>query len=492
MMVGLVRPSAPAFIRYTVDGSEPTASSPRYEAPIPVTRSTEIKAKQYDPQWPGERNESRVVSARFVKVSAPAGLATPPENTEAGVLARVYEKKTVMWNNRGFFDAARMMLPDLSRETPLSITKTNDFQLPQVVPTRPVTEQAKGFYRFTGWFQAQAPGTYEFAVDSCGPVLLEVAKQTVIESTGIFHQQQSVRRGEAVLEVGWHPFDLIVCDPLFWNINTVDPMPFHVQVRHEFGSFSAIPARDLRCQTAGSTLTPEPALPHQAAVKPPLWLEPGLILSVYDRDGKNRELDYLEVDALRPLRGEPVNRLETNLKPGLVRRYDGWFHAPTDGLYTFNLPARRNENARLGELRAAYQNQLRIDQTIVVQRGIAGRRPVTPIQLEAGWHTLSLRLGASPAVGSVTYPDGQTLPLTADLLSRPAWVQVRPSGRRDARSLYELYAPTQISLSLPEGREGEIRYTRNGNPPGPQDTLYTKPFTVEADTTITASAFVRG
>ena len=97
------------------------------------------------------------------------------------------------------------------------------------------------------------------------------------------------------------------------------------------------------------------------------------------------------------MRSAAVNRLETNLKPGLVRVYRGWFKAPTDGIYTWDTPARRAESVALGELRSAYQNQLRVGNEIVVQRGVAGRYPLRQVGLRAGWHPMELRLGASPA-----------------------------------------------------------------------------------------------
>ena len=481
----LVRPSAPAFICYTLDGSEPVESSARYEKPLNLSRSCELKARLFNPRWNCGPRQSEIATARFVAVESAKGTADAPDGAQLGLLARVYEKKTVLWNDRGFFDAARIMMPQLDRETPLVTASVSGFYLPHAVPARPPTEQCKAFYRFTGWFHAEAPGDYEFAVDSCGPITLDVGGQAAIEWTGVFHQQQAVRRGVAVLKRGWHPVDLTVCDPLFWNIATTDPMPFSVTVRRGADD-SQVVDPELLCFTLGNqALTPTPPMVWHPAGSPG-WLEPGVTLSVYDRDGKHRESDYLDVDRLTPLRQGTAAVIETNLKPGLVRRYDGWFQAPMDGVYTFDLPARRGESAGLGELRAAYQSQLRVDGEVVVQRGIAGRFPTRRTGLKAGWHALSLRLGASIAGGSITFPDGQSLPLNADLLSRPVRVSIQP----DAGGHAEIFGPSQVTMTLPPGRKAQIRYTLDGREP--KNPVYSGSLMISKSAVLSAVAFEDG
>ena len=487
LAAALVRPNAPALIRYTLDGSEPAATSPVYTAPLTLTKSCVLKARVFDPRWACGPGVSETAEARFTALAAAQGAAEPPAGAQPGLLTRVYEKKTVLWNNRGFFDAARPMMPDLRAEKPLLAARSRGFELPHAVPSAPASRQCKAFYRFTGWFHAEDPGAYEFAVDSCGPVTLDVAGQAAIEWTGVFHQQQTVRRGEAVLGAGWHPIDLVVCDPLFWNTATVDAMPFSVTVRRDAGEPQAIAAAALRFEPGEAPLASEPVPAWHDATEPG-WVEPGVILSVYDRDGKNRDADYLDVDALTPIRAGQAGSINTNVKPGLVRRYEGWFHAPTDGVYTFDLPARRTENAGLGELRAAYQSQLRVDGEIVVQRGVAGRYPLQRAGLKAGWHALSLRMGASVAGGIVTYPDGQSVPLTADLLSRPVLVRMNP-GTGGAT---EIYGPTPVAMSLPPGRASEIHYTLDGRTPEVSDPVCTGTIELDRTAVVCARGFENG
>lgn len=487
-----VRPAAPACIRYTLNGSDPSGDSPLCEGPITISGSCELRMRLFDPQWPGETKESRPLTARFVKLDTPKGVEEMPNGSELGLLARVYEKKTVLWNDKGFFDASKVMLPDLDREHPILTISVPDFRLPDAIPTHPIQEQAKGWYRFTGWIKAPAKGDYSFTVNSCGPVHFKVAGQDVISAKGVFHQQQDLRRGEAVLGPGWHPVDLIVCDPVFWNLNTADPMPFSVTVRLDGGKETQVAPDSLCFAREGLAFDSAPQIPSKEAKTPPSWLESGTILSSFDRTGKNHDPDYLDIEGQEPIHSEKSDAFITNLRPETVKVHSGWFLAPVTGIYEFDLPARRDENTQLGGLRSAYQNQLRIDGEVIVQRGVPGRMPLRKVELKAGWHPISLRFGASPSTGSVIYPDGQKLKLTSSLLSRPAVVDIHPQGDEGGRSLYEIYGPTPIEFTLPEERRGEIRFTRNGKIPTAEDTLYKEPLTLDASTVLTASAFVDG
>jgi hypothetical protein len=493
MRAALVRPAAPAWIAYTLDGSEPGDGSARYDGPLRISGATTLKARVIDPSWTSGPRASDVLEAKFEPVRAAAGVPEPPAGSRPGLLARVYEKRTVMWDDRGFFRADKIMLPDVSKAEPLVTATMAGFALPHAVPSRPLAEQAKGFYRFTGFFRAETAGVYRFAVDSCGPVALEVGGQRAVWSDGIFHQQQAVRRGEAVLGAGWHAFDLVVCDPVFWNLATADTMPFRVLVAREAGPEVEPDAALLRWNAAPD-IAPA-AQPRVASIEPsrPIaWTEPGVVLSVFEREGKTREPDYLDLDGLKPLRVMRVSALAPNARPGLVRRYDGWFRAPVDGVYAFDLPARRAANAGLGEFRAAYQSQMLVGGTLVVQRGIAGRYPVRQVGLKAGWYPVQIRVGSGLAEGTVTYPDGQTLALTAAELVRPSRVGVRPEGCEPGDSAYEIFGPTKVELALPEGRAGEIRYTLDGRVPTAADPKYGGPLTLEKSAVLTALAFDGG
>jgi hypothetical protein len=486
-----LRPTA--RIHYTLDGTDPTETSPTYVTSLAIKQSCDLKACVFDPAWKCGPKQSEILTAHFHAVSAAQGLSNPPPQSNPGLLAQVYEIKTVMWNDHGFFDAAKVMLPKLAQAKPILAIATDTFTLPHAVPTHPQEEQCKAFYRFTGWFQAPQRGVYQFAVNSCGPVTLDFGQQNAIASTGVFHQQQKVRYGEVVLDKGWQPIELVVCDPLFWNINSLDAMPFSVTYRINGGQAQTIAAGDLR-------FSPEPNLPLAAAPRPATHpaialttrLEPGFDLQVYDRTGKRRDPDFLDIDGLVPFHQERTTEMEDNPSRNAVFCYTGYLNAPVSGLYTFDLPLRKGESAGLGALQATCQNQLRIDDEIVVQRGVPGRNPTRQVILQQGMHLISIRLGPSVAAGTVLCPDGQTIPLSAQFISRPVLVSIQPEGAETQASLYEIYAPTKVTLSLPGDRHSTIRYTLDGKLPDSSSPAYSSPLTIDKTTQITAVAFASG
>lgn len=489
--VKIPRPSKPAYVVYTLDGSEPTADSPRYDAPIRISKSLTLAARTIDPGWTAGEKEGEVIRAKFLQTPASKGASSPPSHSIPGLLARVYEKKTVMWDDRGFFDAEKIMLPDLDKESPTAASVTPGFELPFVTPSRPQPEQAKGFYRFNGWYHATRRGVHEFLVDSCGPVVLNVGGQAAISAKGIYHQQQALRQGAAVLAEGWHPLELIVTDPLLWNLSTTGEMPFSVRVAVDGGAPESIPGDLLAClPPAGLNLTQPPPLVWRNALPAPAWHEPGFILSTFERPSLREKADYLDVDTSQPSEIRQVAEMEPNSRPSLVRSYDAWFYAPEEGVYEFDLAARKPENSGLGDLRSAFQNQLRIGEDVVVQHGTPGRRAPGRIGLRQGWHPISIRLGASPPMGSVTYPDGESVPLSGVEFHRPSAVNIRVGEASVEASVREIYGPSPLTFSLPPGRKGTIRYTLDGTEPTPQSPEAKPGIVLDKSAIVTAAAFL--
>ena len=239
---------APAQIRFTIDGSEPTAASALYTSTIIITKNTILKAKTFNEAWiAGSINNSDVLTANFIVKKADIGLSQIPLATKSGLTVNVYEINTKLYNNKGFFEASKIMMPDVSKYQPTLTSITDKFELPLVTPKQSVEQQCKGFYQYKGWFFAKEKAVYTFDVNSCGPVLLDVSEQAVIEATGIFHQQQDHRKGEIVLNKGWHPINLVICDPLFWNINSLDKMAFEVSYQIDGGASQIVTNAELKC-----------------------------------------------------------------------------------------------------------------------------------------------------------------------------------------------------------------------------------------------------
>ena len=497
--VQLQRVAAPAQIHYTLDGTEPTASSPLYEKDIKVKNSCTLKAKTIDATWAAGTQESETFTARFFVTPAEQAIAKEPQGQQGALLARVYEINTKLYNDKGFFDAKRIMMPDVSKEKPIMTMQVAGFELPEVTPTHPLEEQCKGFYRFSGYFYAKEKGVYTFDINSCGPILFDIGKQTVIEATGVFHQNQAHRKGEASLDKGWHYLNLVVCDPLFWNINSLDPMPLEVSYSINGGEYQALNNDELKYNNdlndgndkndvlssipSGKELTVLPNVP---------LLESGLDLAIYDRSGKRRDNDFLDIDDGTPIHSERTNLMEATSSRNTVRVYNGYFYAPIGGNYSFKLPMRNGEAGPLGALQASCQNQLRIDNSIVAQRGVYGRYLNGKVTLVQGWHTISLRYGPSEPTCKVVFPDGQTVDLNGDNLSRPSLVSILPEGKPTALTLYEIYNPAKFALDFKGDKKAEIHYTLDGTVPSASSPVYTAPFTLNKTTTINASVFSNG
>jgi hypothetical protein len=490
--IQFVRPVAPAQLRYTLDGTEPTERSPLYDSPIVVSKSCELKAVVIDPSWVFGPKNSETTTTKLVVVSPAKGLSAAPVNSKSGLLVSVYEKNTKLYNDKGFFEASKIMMPDLNSEKPTLVTTVSNFKLSEVTPQQPMEQQSKGFYRFNGLFYAKEPGIYQFDVNSCGPITFDIGKLSAIESVGIFHQQLAHRTGEAALDKGWHHFELVICDPLFWNINSLDPMPFRLTYTCNGGPVQEVSYEQLRFMSeSNSAIVPQPEMIWQEAISTKLRREPGFELKSYDRTGKRRATDFLDVDGLNPLRSERARELESTESRNMVRSYSGYFNAPITGIYQFRTIGRVGESAGLGAKQASCQNQVKIGDEVVVQRGVYGRNPSGAIGLKKGWHPVSLRFGSSETICDVALPDGQTIQLSGDNIFRNTLVEVTINGIRVEQSPQEIFEPAKVSLHLPE-EETEIRYTLDGTVPNGKSPVYTSLLTIEKSVTLTAIAFESG
>jgi hypothetical protein len=415
--VSFIRPEAPAEIRYTLDGSEPTSVSPLYEKPIQIDRSLTLKAKVFDSQWQQGDKSSATLTSRFVKTALAEGTKDKPLRAVQGMTVRLYEINTKMYDDKGFFRASKVMMPNLDTYQTQFATKVETFRLPHTAPTSSLEQQCKGFYRFNGYLYIEVPGIYRFQLNSCGPVTLDIAHHAVIENTGVFHQQQDIRTGEAALGKGWHLFQLVVCDPLYWNINSLEAMPFSLtyglsgsQDRKEF-------TKDRLCYLPSAfKLEAEASVPALEPMKSLPSVRAGWNLYYYDRTGKRMSSDFFDVDHQNPFRQEYAPEMESRDGRNLVRVYNGYFFAPSVGVYTFNLPMENGESLAHGARQASCMNQLRIGNEVVVQHGVYGRNPLEKISLKRGWYPISVLLGVSGTNATVTYPDGGTLSLNGNLV----------------------------------------------------------------------------
>jgi hypothetical protein len=481
-----------ARIVYTLDGTEPTPQSMVYTKPLNINRDCVVKARVYDSTWMQGPVLSEIVTIQVEKAKASPAIQLPA-GASKGLLARVYEINTKMYNDRGFFDANKIMMPNVNDYKPIHTSIVNGLTVPWVSPKAPMKDQSKGFYRFSGYFKAPVTGVYTFELNSCGPVTLDIGGKTVLESIGVFHQQQDRRSGEAVLTAGWHAFELVVCDPLFWNNNSLPPLPIELRMAMQDEAFKVVsadlfyssnnPANGKSVASAQKRLEPVPTLPV---------LEPGAYLSVYDRTGLRREPTFLDVEGTKPYFSGKVNELEVSASRISVRVYDAYFFAPQSGLYQFEMPYREGDNAWLGSVQASCQSQLRIRDEVILQRGVYGRNLTGEVWLQEGWYPISLRFGTGSTACQVRMPDGQKMDIKAGHLSRPATVSILPNGKAHKMNLYELYGPTPVNLGFEPDPTAEIRYTLDGSIPQANSALYKGNLEMSKDCSLTTAAFKAG
>lgn len=411
--VSFARVQQPAEIRYTLDGSTPNRHSKLYEAPILIDKDTTLKAVVCDDNWNMGNQTSAVVEAAFKKTPAAPSVS---KGKYQGMTVEVFEINTKLYNEKGFFEADKIMMPDLRKYTPVESLNLKTFEIPNTTPKSKLEQQVKAFYRYIGKIKLPEDGVYSLYVNSCGPITLDVSKRSVIENIGVFHQQQAIRKGSVALKKGWHDFELIVCDPLYWNINGLDPMPFDVKYSIDNGIKKDFTADMLTTDKKFSDVNP---IKWLNSIVPPIGLRPGFTFSQYERIGKRRDNDLLDIDNVRPRITKYSPILESSDGRGAVRAFNGYFYAPMDGIYTLNTQNISGETELFNNRSAMCQNQILLGNVIVVQRGVYGRNPSHQIGLHKGWHPISIRFGASGIDCKITYPDGITMPLDGNNIFTP-------------------------------------------------------------------------
>jgi alpha-tubulin suppressor-like RCC1 family protein len=75
--VSLISTTAPAVIRYTTDGSEPTILSPRFTAPLSIDWSLTLKAKAFLPGWTPSSTMSEAYTVNLTNTVAPPSFSPP-------------------------------------------------------------------------------------------------------------------------------------------------------------------------------------------------------------------------------------------------------------------------------------------------------------------------------------------------------------------------------------------------------------------------------
>jgi hypothetical protein len=145
--VALSTPTTGAEIRFTTDGTDPTASSDIYSAPLSIVANTQIKARAYKDGW----NASSIISGTYnLKVAAPV-LSPPPTSFNTDDIVNVTitcatTESTIHYT----LDGSNPTTASTVYSTPISVT---------------MNTTVKAMAERAGWVNSNVTtGTYNFTI----------------------------------------------------------------------------------------------------------------------------------------------------------------------------------------------------------------------------------------------------------------------------------------------------------------------------------------
>ncbi|AIE85759.1 alpha-L-fucosidase [Fimbriimonas ginsengisoli] len=175
----IASPSPSFQVRYTLDGSAPTASSPLYRGPIAISRSTGLRAATFL----GAKRVSSVVEKEFRAVApAPAESVT---GLEPGLWVETFSGD---WEK----------LPDFDTLTPRNRELATGLSIPMngKVPDEKVGQ------RYAGYLNVPQDGVYRFALSSDDGSKLLIDGKLIVDADGL--HSDTTFNGEAALAKGPH------------------------------------------------------------------------------------------------------------------------------------------------------------------------------------------------------------------------------------------------------------------------------------------------
>ncbi len=165
-------------IRYTIDGSEPTAQSTVYEKPFSLTTSTVVQAKAF-----GDNSESLTAKAYFRVASAKG---------DNGV-------------NFTFYRGADMnQLPNFGQMKPLGQGVIPEFRIDAPALQELFGDNMKQIaVRMTAWLQIDTDGKYNFYTNSDDGSKLYIGDKCIVDNDG--DHGMTRKKGNISLTKGRHP-----------------------------------------------------------------------------------------------------------------------------------------------------------------------------------------------------------------------------------------------------------------------------------------------
>ena len=170
-------------VRYTLDGSEPRASSRLYDGPLHIQKSCTIKAAFFEED---ETRWNTVFERQFQQLTSLPSLQ--PKSLTTGLRAVYLE---------GQFDK----LPDFTAYPPEWSRVVSNPSLEAVA-----TREDHFAIQFSGFLDAPVDGVYDFRLISDDGSRLWIGNQLVADNDGS-HSVKTVT-GKVALQAGWHAFKL--------------------------------------------------------------------------------------------------------------------------------------------------------------------------------------------------------------------------------------------------------------------------------------------
>ena len=170
-------------IRYTLDGSDPTASSLRYTGPLtlPVdTAGTVVTARAFLPN--GRSSTPR--AARFSRTTLRAAAPVRAAELAPGLRYAYYETEVLLADS-------------LAGRTPTSEGTSDDIGI------LPLARNEWIGFQFTGYLRVDRDGIYTFSLTSDDGSTLYVGDELVVDHDG--PHSATTRRGMIALGAGYHP-----------------------------------------------------------------------------------------------------------------------------------------------------------------------------------------------------------------------------------------------------------------------------------------------
>lgn len=179
--VELSSPNPGAAIRYTLDGTEPTESSPRYEGPITIRETTTLRARAFAPGM----DDGFAAWEKFTKLTPRA--AIPVNAPRPGLACRYYEGE---WRR----------LPDFTTLRPVRSETVETVAIPAFA--RP----AYYAIQFTGFVRVPEDGLYIFRLSSDDGSALLLHGEPLIDNDGLHGNTE--RKASIALKAGHHPIEV--------------------------------------------------------------------------------------------------------------------------------------------------------------------------------------------------------------------------------------------------------------------------------------------